>query len=164
VLCRHFNVETEASIPFSSPAPWNTSTTLARSLLEPTRIYIRQLLPALKIDGQPISALSHITGGGFTENIPRCLPKNLGVEVDLSSYELPPIFKWIKQQGNIATMEMCRTFNCGVGMVVVVSADRASEVMRVLGEYNGLDRAEVLKLGVVKEGAGVTYKGTESWD
>jgi phosphoribosylamine--glycine ligase/phosphoribosylformylglycinamidine cyclo-ligase len=163
VLSRFFNAATEASIPFSSPAPWDPSTTVSRSLLEPTRIYVRQLLPALRIDDQPIRALSHITGGGFTENIPRCLPKNLGVEIDLASYDLPPVFKWIKREGNIATAELCRTFNCGVGMVAVVAANRVDDVMRVLEAYAGVDKAEVWKLGIIKEGAGVSYKGEDSW-
>lgn len=96
-------------------------------LLAPTTIYVKPLLQALK--QFDIRALAHITGGGLTENLPRVLPSNCKAEIDLSSWERPAIFNWLQENGNIEDMEMLRTFNCGVGMVLVVSEEQADEVI-----------------------------------
>ncbi|WP_422732677.1 phosphoribosylformylglycinamidine cyclo-ligase [Methylomarinovum tepidoasis] len=108
---------------------------LADWLLEPTRIYVKSLLRLL--EAQPVHALAHITGGGITENLPRVLPEGLAAEIDLSSWEWPPIFRWLQRQGRIDTAEMLRTFNCGVGMIVCVPPETqttALEMLRKLGE------------------------------
>ena len=89
---------------------------LGQALLEPTRIYVKSILALLK--QVPIHALSHITGGGFTENIPRVLPDNMAARIDLSSWNMPAVFNWLQANGNVPWAEMFRTFNCGVGMVV----------------------------------------------
>ncbi|WP_445427705.1 phosphoribosylformylglycinamidine cyclo-ligase [Alishewanella sp. HL-SH05] len=94
--------------------------TLADHLLEPTRIYVKNLLSLFKTS--PVHALCHITGGGFWENIPRVLPANTKAVIDGKSWQWPAIFNWLQQQGNISRHEMYRTFNCGVGMLVVVPA------------------------------------------
>jgi len=97
--------------------------TLAETLLEPTRIYVKPLLSLFdKID---VHALSHITGGGLTENIPRVLPANAKAVIDWNSWELPSVFAWLQNNGNIVSEEMIRTFNCGIGMVVCVAKDDA---------------------------------------
>ena len=93
--------------------------TLGDAMLAPTRIYVRSCLAAIRETGG-VKALAHITGGGFTENIPRVLPDGLGVRIDLARVPFTPLFRWLAATGGIAEQEMLRTFNCGVGMVVVV--------------------------------------------
>jgi len=108
---------------------------LGEQLLEPTRIYVKPLLELMK--QLPIHALAHITGGGLTENLPRVLPNNTVAEIDNNSWQWPAVFQWLQQQGNVETSEMVRTFNCGVGMVVVVAkenADRTIEILKQQGE------------------------------
>ncbi|KFZ30050.1 phosphoribosylaminoimidazole synthetase [Pseudidiomarina salinarum] len=108
---------------------------LAERLLTPTRIYVKSVLAMLEqIDAH---AISHITGGGFWENIPRVLPDNAKAVIDDSSWEWPVIFNWLQQQGNVTTKEMYRTFNCGVGLIIAVSgaqAEKAVELLRDQGE------------------------------
>lgn len=109
--------------------------TLAQHLLEPTRIYVKSVLELIK--QVPVHALSHITGGGFWENIPRVLPKGAKAVIDGNSWEWPVIFDWLKDNGNVSMKEMYRTFNCGVGMVIAVPqehAERAVEVLTDAGE------------------------------
>ncbi|WP_237066041.1 phosphoribosylformylglycinamidine cyclo-ligase [Microbulbifer guangxiensis] len=109
--------------------------TLAEALMAPTRIYVKNLLELMK--SVQVNALSHITGGGLLENLPRVLPEGAKAKIDVSSWELPPAFRWLQQAGNIDGREMYRTFNCGVGMVICVpeaQADKALETLRQLGE------------------------------
>ena len=89
--------------------------TLGEALLAPTRIYVKTLLPL--IERFPIDGLAHITGGGISENIIALIPEGLGLEIDLSAWQLPPVFKWLQTRGGIEEKEMLRTFNCGIGMV-----------------------------------------------
>ncbi len=103
---------------------------LADWLLEPTRIYVKPLLGL--IQKLEVHALAHITGGGISENLPRVLPDGLGAEIDLSSWELPPVFRWLQEQGRIAVEEMLRTFNCGVGMIVCVPAGSETAALQYL--------------------------------
>ncbi|MDX1451007.1 MAG: phosphoribosylformylglycinamidine cyclo-ligase [Oleiphilaceae bacterium] len=104
--------------------------TLASALMQPTRIYVKSLLAAQKeVD---IHALSHITGGGLLENIPRVLPEDCKAVIDLNSWELPPVFKWLQNAGNVAAREMYRTFNCGTGMIICVAADQADKALELL--------------------------------
>ncbi len=102
-------------------------TTLGEALLAPTEIYVKPLLQALK--QFDIRALAHITGGGLTENLPRVLPNHCQANIDLTSWERPVIFDWLQQNGNIEEMEMLRTFNCGIGMVVVVAEEQADDMI-----------------------------------
>ena len=105
------------------------------SLIAPTKIYVKSILSL--IHNLPVHAISHITGGGLLENIPRVLPKHLGANLDQNSWELPQIFKWLQSEGNIDTMEMYRVLNCGVGMVVIVpkaSSDEAINILKSCGE------------------------------
>ena len=111
------------------------SRTLGETLLEPTRIYVRQLLALMQ--QMEVNALAHITGGGLLENIPRVLPDDCCAELDAGSWLHPPVFDWLQEQGNIDPEEMYRTFNCGIGMVVCVApedAARAQELLRKGGE------------------------------
>jgi len=100
---------------------------LGEALLAPTRIYVKPLLSLLKETDIPVHALSHITGGGLLENIPRVLPETLAARVDAASWTRPAVFDWLQQQGNVAEDEMHRVLNCGIGMVVVVPADKADQ-------------------------------------
>lgn len=104
--------------------------TLAKVLLEPTKIYVKSLLSLL--NQVPVHALAHITGGGITENLPRVLPSGICAQVNLSSWEFPPIFKWLQQQGKVSPADMLTTFNCGVGMIVVVPAEHENAAIRFL--------------------------------
>ncbi len=109
-------------------------TSLAQALMAPTRIYVKSLLALFKqVD---VHALSHITGGGFWENIPRVLPANTKAVIDSSSWQMPEVFNWLQQNGNVAPHEMYRTFNCGVGMVISVDASEAEQALDVL-RHNG---------------------------
>lgn len=96
-------------------------TTLGSALLAPTKIYVKSLLSL--INTVPVHALAHITGGGITENLPRVLPDGIDAEIDLSSWELPDIFKWLQSQGNVSLADMLITFNCGIGMIVCVAPE-----------------------------------------
>ena len=106
------------------------------ALLEPTRIYVKSILSLNK--SHPIHAISHITGGGLLENIPRVLPKNLAAKLDSNSWETPEIFNWIQDQGKIDTNEMYRVLNCGVGMIVIVPKESLDDSIRLLNS-NGED-------------------------
>jgi phosphoribosylformylglycinamidine cyclo-ligase len=103
---------------------------IGERLLEPTKIYIKSALKM--IEQHDIHAISHITGGGFWENIPRVLPEGTKAVIDGSSWEWPIIFKWLQEQGNVATREMYRTFNCGVGLIVALPADQADAAVKLL--------------------------------
>jgi phosphoribosylformylglycinamidine cyclo-ligase len=110
--------------------------TLGGALLTPTRLYVRSCLRAIRETGA-VKGLAHITGGGFTDNIPRVLPGHLGVEIDLSRLPVLPVFRWLSQQGGVAQLELLRTFNCGIGMIAIVKADAieaATEVLADAGE------------------------------
>ncbi len=103
---------------------------LADWLLEPTRIYVKALLKL--IAEHEVRALAHITGGGITENLPRVLPQDLAAVIDPDAWSLPPIFAWLKEQGNLDQREMLRTFNCGIGMIVCVPPDQVNSALAEL--------------------------------
>jgi phosphoribosylformylglycinamidine cyclo-ligase len=105
---------------------------LGSTLLEPTRIYVKPLLKLLKtVD---VHAMAHITGGGITENLPRVLPDNLSASINLSSWQMPEIFAWLQQQGNVSKQDMLITFNCGIGMIVCVDASDVDNTLAILAE------------------------------
>jgi phosphoribosylformylglycinamidine cyclo-ligase len=112
-------------------APFAKGKTMAEALLTPTRIYVKSLLKVIK-KGNNIKALAHITGGGFTENIPRVLPKGTLAQINLDAVPFPPVFKWLQAEGGVAQSEMLRTFNCGIGMIVVVAAKDAKTTAAAL--------------------------------
>ncbi len=103
---------------------------LGQALLEPTRIYCQPLLELNR--SVPVHAIAHITGGGLIENLPRVLPDNCSAQIDRSSWDLPAVFTWLQQAGNITATEMLRTFNCGVGMVLVVEQDKVADCIEQL--------------------------------
>ncbi|MCH8552834.1 MAG: phosphoribosylformylglycinamidine cyclo-ligase [Natronospirillum sp.] len=132
---------------------------LGEALLAPTRIYVKPILQVLKAG--PVHAMSHITGGGFIENIPRVLPEGMRAVVDTESWAWPEVFHWLQRHGNIETREMLRTFNCGIGMVLVVPAEREAAVMQQLTEAGETP----VRIGQIEAGDGpaeVVLKGLDS--
>ncbi len=121
----------KTGLAWDAPAPFAAGLTLAQALLVPTKLYVKPLLAALRAT-DAILALAHITGGGFPENVPRVLPKGFGVALDLSAIDVPPVFGWLAREGGVAEREMLRTFNCGIGMIVVVARDSADEARSAL--------------------------------
>ena len=124
-----------AGVGIEDIAPFDGQATLGEILLQPTRIYVKSCLAAIRSGG--VHALAHITGGGLLENLPRVLPEGTEARIDAANWSAPPIFSWLKQAGNVATPEMYRTFNCGIGMVLVVAANEAkllTKIMAAMGE------------------------------
>jgi phosphoribosylformylglycinamidine cyclo-ligase len=108
---------------------------LGAALLEPTRIYVKPLLALMR--SLPVKGLAHITGGGLVENLPRVLPDGTKAQIDRAAWPMPPLFRWLQEQGNVADDEMLRVFNCGIGMALVVAeadADKAQAALRAAGE------------------------------
>ena len=120
-----------SGLAWSTPCPFAPGLSLGDAMLSPTRIYIRSCLAAIR-ETKSVKALAHITGGGFTENIPRVLPDGLGVRVDLPKVPVLPVFQWLARTGGIAEAEMLRTFNCGVGMILVVAEADVGGVTQAL--------------------------------
>jgi phosphoribosylformylglycinamidine cyclo-ligase len=114
-----------SGLPWDAPAPFDRSRSLGEALLTPTRLYVRSCLAAIR-ETQAVKALAHITGGGFTDNIPRVLPPGLCVALDLDRVRVPPVFKWLAKSGDVSEHEMLRTFNCGIGMIVVLDPSKAA--------------------------------------
>ena len=154
-LVRKILADTGASL--GAAAPFATAhATLGQALLAPTRLYVKSLLPS--IHRGHIKALAHITGGGLTENLPRVLPDALSAQIDLGAWALPPVFDWLRRAGDIADDDLLRTFNCGIGMIAVVSAADADTVMATLTEAG----ETVHRLGTLVEATEqrVQYQGT----
>ena len=136
----------DAASPFSEG-------TLGEALLAPTRLYVKQALAAVRAGG--VHALAHITGGGLTENLPRVLPDDMGATIDLSSWELPAVFRWLAETANMEEKELLKTFNSGIGMIVVVAAERADEIAALLTA----EGEAVTRIGTVTDQTGVAYTG-----
>ena len=142
-----------SGLNWADDCPFATGT-LGAALLAPTRLYVKPALSAINLGG--VNALAHITGGGLTENIPRVLPDGMGVQIDLDSWDLPPVFQWLAATGGMQSSELLKTFNCGIGMVLAVSADRADALSRQLTA----EGEKVSVLGCVTAGSSVVYKGS----
>ncbi|KZL26631.1 phosphoribosylformylglycinamidine cyclo-ligase [Pseudovibrio sp. WM33] len=140
-----------SGLTWADKAPFDADKTLGEALMEPTRIYVKPLLAAIK-ETNGIKALAHITGGGLPENLPRVLPDELAARIDLSAISSPAVFGWLSKAGGIEQFEMLRTFNCGVGMVVAVAADKADAVRDVL-EREGETVVTLGKLEAAQDGA-----------
>ena len=151
----------KSGLALDAAAPFAPGKTLGDALLIPTRLYVRAALEAMHASnrsGDGVKGLAHITGGGITDNLPRCLPDGLDAEVDLSAITVLPVFQWLAQQGGIAQGEMLRTFNCGIGMVAVADERHAGHVIDAFQEAG--DHAA--RIGTLVEGDGeakVVYRG-----
>ncbi|MET3660060.1 phosphoribosylformylglycinamidine cyclo-ligase [Aquamicrobium ahrensii] len=146
-----------SGLGWNDPAPFDKGQSLAEALLEPTRIYVKPLLKAIR-ETHGIKALAHITGGGFPENIPRVLSKDFSAELDLDSIQAPPVFSWLAKAGGVEAGEMMRTFNCGVGMVIVVASGQAAQIAAVL-QGTGETVTPIGRI-VPRRDTGVIYRGT----
>jgi len=136
----------DVSAPFAQYASQGAS--LGECLLTPTKIYVKSCLAAIAVGG--VKGLAHITGGGLTENIQRVLGPDLRAGLDAESWPLPPVFQWLARQGQIEDHELARTFNCGIGMVVIVDPDAANAVQQSLNEGG----ESVYRIGIVEPTTG----------
>lgn len=124
-------VISKSSLQYNSPAPYGCEKqSLGDLLLTPTKIYSKTVLPLLH--SGHVKAYAHITGGGLLENIPRVLPKNLGVHLDAAIWKIPEVFSWLQNEGNISEEEMARTFNCGIGAVLIVDKEKSDQTLKEL--------------------------------
>ncbi len=152
-------------LSYSDPAPWDAATSVGLSLLTPTRIYVRSLLPLLR-RRRPglVKGLAHITGGGLTENVPRMLPRRLAAQIDLATFTRPAVFEWLQRVGRVRAEEMATAFNNGIGMVLVVSEAASAEVMARLQEAG----ETVFRVGSLVErkegGQACVLLNLDSWD
>jgi phosphoribosylformylglycinamidine cyclo-ligase len=147
----------KTALPWTAPAPFSPRQSLGEAILTPTRIYVKACLAAIR-ETKAVKGLAHITGGGFPDNIPRILPKGRGARIDLARVPVPPVFQWLASEGGIAQSEMLRTFNCGIGMIVVVSPKEADAVVRAFTRAG----ETVVMLGNITSASGdisVAYDG-----
>jgi phosphoribosylformylglycinamidine cyclo-ligase len=119
-----------SGLGWDAPAPFAPDQSLAEALMAPTRIYIKSVLPLLKSGA--VGACAHITGGGLIENPPRVIREGLQASFDWDAWALPPVFQWLQQTGDVSDLEMRRTFNCGVGLILTVAPDKAEPVVAAL--------------------------------
>lgn len=147
-------------LSYHDKAPWAPNTTVGASLLTPTRIYVKPLLKAVEKD--LLKGMAHITGGGLYDNIPRMLPKTLAAEVDVAAWSVPPVLKWLKEAGNVESREFARTWNTGLGMVIVVSKENAAEAQKVLEEAG--ERVSVIGKLFKRGEDEVVLKNLEAWN
>lgn len=122
------------ALPWDAPAPFAPDRSLGEALLEPTLIYVKPLLLALK-QSHGVKAMAHITGGGFIDNIPRVLPARYAAQINLKAVPPLPVFQWLQMAGGMSEFEMLRTFNCGIGMVLVVAEEASAMIKAILAEY-----------------------------
>ena len=133
-------------------AEFDGGKTLRQAVIAPTRLYVKPILAAL--EKFEIKGMAHITGGGLTENIPRVLPENCVAQIDAQSWPLPKLFQWLQQAGNVEQQEMYRTFNCGIGMAVIMPAEQAEAAQSFLTEQG----ETVYRLGTIRERAGSEHQ------
>ncbi|KAB2910617.1 MAG: phosphoribosylformylglycinamidine cyclo-ligase [Hyphomicrobiaceae bacterium] len=140
----------EEKLGWNAPAPFDATRSLAEALLVPTRIYVRPVLSAIRQTGG-VKALAHITGGGLSENLPRVLPAGLAAHLDLKRWKAPPVFAWLQRAGRLDDAEMLRTFNCGIGLVLVTPKAETGKVVAALAAAG----ESPLSIGEIEPGRGV---------
>ncbi len=148
-------------LDLTEAAPFAPEMKLIDALLLPTQIYVKQLLPLVKT--KKIKALAHITGGGLLENIPRVLPDGIAAHVDADKIALPPIFNWLKTLGSMVPAELVRTFNCGVGMVIIVNAENADDIRAIGGFEIGELQTHSGNAACSVRGSAGTWGYAENW-
>ena len=141
-----------SGVEWNDPCPFGEGT-LGEALLEPTKIYVKPAVAALKTGH--LHGLAHITGGGLTENLPRALPDGLGAEIDLDEWVRLPVFQWLIQGAGLDEAEALKTFNCGLGMIAIASAEGADDVLKALRS----EGVHAMRIGTVVKGDGVAYTG-----
>lgn len=151
-------VVAKSGVSLDAPCPWDSSLTLGAALLAPTRVYVQALAHVLQ-GPHRVLGMAHITGGGFTDNVPRMLPPHLGAHIDVGRWTRPPLFDWLQKQGQIRADEMARTFNNGIGMVLAVPAgacDETCAALKAAGE-------SPVVMGEVTAEPGVSYAHLDAW-
>ena len=141
-----------SGLGWDAPSPFSQGT-LGAALLTPTRLYVKPALAAIRAGG--VHGLAHITGGGLTENPPRVLPEGLACAIDLGAWALPPVFGWLATTAHMAEAELLKTFNCGIGLILVVDAAEAGTIRQLLSDMG----ETVIELGRIVAGEGVIYAG-----
>lgn len=134
-----------SGVDLKSAEKFDGEKTLAQAILEPTKIYVKPVLAAINADVK-IKGIAHITGGGLSENIPRILPENVIAELQYKNWVRPKIFDWLQQNGNVADAEMARTFNCGIGLILVVAAEEVAKLTQILQDHG----EKVFQIGEIK--------------
>lgn len=134
-----------SGVDLKSAEKFDGEKTLAQAILEPTKIYVKPVLAAINADVK-IKGIAHITGGGLSENIPRILPENVIAELQYKNWVRPKIFDWLQQNGNIADAEMARTFNCGIGLVLVIAPEDVAKLTQILQDHG----EKVFQIGEIK--------------
>ena len=149
-------VAQQSGIPYNGPSPFSDQT-LGEALMTPTRLYVKSALAAIR--SGHVNGLAHITGGGITENLPRCLPDGLDAEIDLECWTPPAVFGWLANSAGIEQAEMLRTFNCGIGLIAVTDVMSSGHVIDAFQESG--DKA--MRIGTLVRGDGeakVVYRGS----
>jgi phosphoribosylformylglycinamidine cyclo-ligase len=149
-------IVSDQALSYEDASPFDKGDTLGRSLLAPTRIYVKSALSLIRKGD--VKGFAHITGGGLTENAPRVVPDDMDLEIDLGSWRVLPVFQWLAKAGGVDEREMLRTFNCGIGMIAIVSPDKAAAAVQILSEAG----EQVFTLGRLVAGKGeprVRYTG-----
>jgi phosphoribosylformylglycinamidine cyclo-ligase len=147
IVFEHLGLRVDSQVP-------ELKRTVGEALLEPHRSYLPLIRPLL--DGGRIKAMAHITGGGITDNLPRVLPHGTAAMVDASAWEVPPLFQWLRQAGGVPAEDMMRTFNMGIGLIIVAAAERAEQLIEELAARGGRD-AKVIGEVVAGEPPSVSY-------
>jgi phosphoribosylformylglycinamidine cyclo-ligase len=140
-----------SGLAWGDDCPWAEGT-LGEALLAPTTLYVKGAVAAMN----DVNALAHITGGGLTENLPRVLTEGMGADINLDAWELPAVFKWLAAQGGMEEAELLKTFNCGIGMIAVVPADKVETARAAFTDAGH----GVVEMGNINKGKGVSYKGS----
>jgi phosphoribosylformylglycinamidine cyclo-ligase len=140
-----------SGLAWGDDCPWAEGT-LGEALLAPTTLYVKGAVAAMN----DVNALAHITGGGLTENLPRVLTEGMGADINLDAWELPAVFKWLTAQGGMEEAELLKTFNCGIGMIAVVPADKVETARAAFTDAGH----GVVEMGNINKGKGVSYKGS----
>ncbi|HCI06365.1 MAG TPA: phosphoribosylformylglycinamidine cyclo-ligase [Sulfitobacter sp.] len=140
-----------SGLAWGDDCPWAEGT-LGEALLAPTTLYVKGAVAAMN----DVNALAHITGGGLTENLPRVLTEGMGADINLDAWELPTVFKWLAAQGGMEEAELLKTFNCGIGMIAVVPADKVETARAAFTDAGH----GVVEMGHINKGEGVSYKGS----
>jgi phosphoribosylformylglycinamidine cyclo-ligase len=147
----------QVGLAYDAPSPFSAKQTLAQALIAPTRLYVKSALAAIR--SGHVKGLAHITGGGITENLPRCLPEGLDAEIDLTCWTPSPVFGWLSKSAGIAPQEMLRTFNCGIGLIAVTDVATSGHIIDAFQESG--DKA--MRIGHLVRGDGeakVVYRGS----
>jgi phosphoribosylformylglycinamidine cyclo-ligase len=150
-----------AKLDFNTPAPFESGKSLGSALLAPTRIYAKATVALAH--ASLAHGMAHITGGGLIENPPRAFGKGLALDIDMAAITMPPVFDWLAKTGVVSQVDMARTFNCGIGMLIYVAPDNVDDALSVLRE-NGADDAVVAgRVHEKNDGPAVSINGLDQW-